>query len=242
MIGISDYQRQILSTVLGNASMGFWMIAQIPQLYKNYKRGSVNALSQVFLSIWLIGDITNLIGSILTNQQPFQIRLAAYFVSIDVVMLIQYLHLKSQRSTETEPLIQPDSSLIIPIIVSSLASPVSAQIDTITDNLHKLDYKIGLLFSWICALLYLSSRIPQILLNYNNKSVSGLSISMFICAFMGNLTYSTSLILSDDANAGGSEFWIKSIPFLVGSFGTLCQDLVIFLQSFLYSKKFDNSA
>lgn len=216
--------RDILSTVLGNASMLFWMIAQIPQLYKNYKTGSVKALSRVFLSIWLIGDLLNLSGSILTQQQPFQIRLAAYFVTIDVIMLIQYVLLCNKTFI---PLLKSNSSLLL------LITPVSAYSSYSVNSAR--DYQIGLLLSWICAILYLTSRIPQILLNYKNQSVHGLSLEMFFCAFMGNLTYSVSLLLFCDTPG----FWMKSTPFLVGSMGTLIQDLFIFLQSYLYSDNLD---
>lgn len=212
---------ELLSTILGNASILFWMIAQIPQLYKNYKTGSVKSLSKVFLSIWLIGDVFNLFGSILTQQKPFQIRLAAYFVTIDVIMLIQYILLKDETSL---PLLKSRSSLVL------LIAPVTSySVNSVTSV---GDYKFGLFLSWICAVLYLTSRIPQILLNYKNKSVHGLSLEMFFCAFMGNLTYAVSLLLS--CNTPG--FWMKSTPFLVGSMGTLIQDLFIILQSHIYSR------
>lgn len=45
------------------------------------------------------------------------------------------------------------------------------------------------LMGWTSAVLYVGSRIPQILKNWNNKSTEGLSFAMFICAVLGNVLF-----------------------------------------------------
>ena len=70
--------RQSISLLLGNASLGFWIISQLPQLYLNYKRGSASAMSKWFISSWLLGDICNLVGCLLTHAQPFQVSFLLY--------------------------------------------------------------------------------------------------------------------------------------------------------------------
>lgn len=45
------------------------------------------------------------------------------------------------------------------------------------------------LFGWGSAILYCCSRIPQIMQNFRNESVEGLSLVMFIFSVVGNLTY-----------------------------------------------------
>lgn len=82
--------RQTISDIAGSASFVVWLFAQSPQLYENYKNSSCEGLSFVFLAQWMAGDATNLIGSVLTQQLPFQIAVAAYFCCIDVCILIQY--------------------------------------------------------------------------------------------------------------------------------------------------------
>ncbi|CEP07646.1 hypothetical protein [Parasitella parasitica] len=42
---------------------------------------------------------------------------------------------------------------------------------------------------WSSAVLYIGSRVPQILKNWRNKSTEGLSFGMFICAVMGNVFF-----------------------------------------------------
>jgi uncharacterized protein with PQ loop repeat len=45
------------------------------------------------------------------------------------------------------------------------------------------------LLGWGSAILYCASRIPQIMQNFRNESVEGLSLVMFIFSVVGNLTY-----------------------------------------------------
>jgi len=77
---------------LGMTNIFLWLFAQAPQIYANYKRRTVEALSCLFLFSWLLGDATNLIGCILTEQLPTQLYTAIYFIFIDAVMLSQYAY------------------------------------------------------------------------------------------------------------------------------------------------------
>jgi hypothetical protein len=45
------------------------------------------------------------------------------------------------------------------------------------------------LMGWTSAVLYVGSRIPQLLKNWKHKSTEGLSFGMFICAVMGNVLF-----------------------------------------------------
>ncbi len=89
---LSSPDRQTVSDLFGTASFAIWLFAQSPQLYENYRRGSVDGLSPVFLTQWMLGDATNLIGCILTQQLPFQIAVATYFCCIDVCIMIQFTY------------------------------------------------------------------------------------------------------------------------------------------------------
>ncbi|EGF82896.1 hypothetical protein BATDEDRAFT_9677 [Batrachochytrium dendrobatidis JAM81] len=83
--------RDSISMFLGYTSITCWFFAQIPQLRMNWINGSAKSLSIYFVSIWLLGDITNLVGCILTNQLPFQIYLAVYFVLVDSILFLQWM-------------------------------------------------------------------------------------------------------------------------------------------------------
>lgn len=88
-------------------------------------------------------------------------------------------------------------------------------------------------FGWICAFLYLGSRVPQILLNFRRKSCDGISFLFFMFACLGNMTYVIS-ILSVDTSL--RYLWINA-SWLVGSSGTLLMDFIIFVQFFCYYEK-----
>lgn len=79
--------RKLVSVLLGYSSIGAWLCAQLPQVYENYNRSSVEGLALPFLISWLFGDLTNLIGCLLTRQLPFQTYLATYFTIVDVVLM-----------------------------------------------------------------------------------------------------------------------------------------------------------
>lgn len=51
---------------------------------------SVEGISPVFLLQWTLGDVTNLIGSVLTKQLFMQIVIAAYMLMVDLCLCAQY--------------------------------------------------------------------------------------------------------------------------------------------------------
>lgn len=80
----------LLSTVFGICSIVAWLFAQLPQIFKNFALKSASGLSIIFLIEWLLGDATNLVGSLLTGQASWQVVIAAYYVSVDMTILGQY--------------------------------------------------------------------------------------------------------------------------------------------------------
>ena len=89
---------------------------------------------------------------------------------------------------------------------------------------------IGLSFSYLSALMYLSSRIPQLKENIERQSVDGLSIGMFTVAILGNFFYGLSIFL----NPAELSDLTHTLPFLIGSLGTMAFDITIFCQFWYY--------
>jgi solute carrier family 66 (lysosomal lysine-arginine transporter), member 1 len=113
--------------------------------------------------------------------------------------------------------------------------------DVLTFNLW------GQIFGYLCAVLYLGSRLPQILLNWRRKSTEGVSMLFFLFACLGNLTYVLSIIAYDpkcqhnecapgEAAQIYGQYILVNTSWLVGSLGTLFLDLGIFVQFFIYNK------
>ncbi|KAM0284806.1 hypothetical protein ACHAQH_001726 [Verticillium albo-atrum] len=106
----------------------------------------------------------------------------------------------------------------------------------------------GQVFGWLCAVLYLGSRLPQILLNYRRKSTEGVSMLFFLFACLGNLTYVLSIFAYDPhcgrhgcaPGHGYGRYILVNLSWLAGSMGTLLLDMGIFVQFFLYRKDEDD--
>lgn len=105
----------------------------------------------------------------------------------------------------------------------------------------------GQIFGYFCAVLYLGSRIPQLLLNYQRKSTEGVSLLFFLFACIGNLTYVLSIFAYSpvcksyvcepgEASAVYARYILVNCSWLIGSLGTLLLDMAIFVQFFLYQK------
>eukprot|EP00768_Dysnectes_brevis_P002372 gnl/Dysnectes_brevis/1801_a2063_2981.p1 GENE.gnl/Dysnectes_brevis/1801_a2063_2981~~gnl/Dysnectes_brevis/1801_a2063_2981.p1 ORF type:complete len:394 (-),score=117.60 gnl/Dysnectes_brevis/1801_a2063_2981:63-1244(-) len=82
---------EILSFVIGWLSLGTWVFAQFPQLRVNLLLKSGEGLAPLFILQWFGGDLFNLISCLLTGQLLTQIVLAAYWVAVDTMLLLQYL-------------------------------------------------------------------------------------------------------------------------------------------------------
>ncbi|PWW78558.1 PQ-loop-domain-containing protein [Tuber magnatum] len=98
---------------------------------------------------------------------------------------------------------------------------------------------LGQAFGYFCAVLYLASRVPQILLNYRRQSCEGISLLFFLFACIGNMTYVVSILayVPHSEDGPGQEYrrYIAvNASWLLGSVGTLFLDLIIFAQFFWY--------
>lgn len=80
-----------VSNTLGTLSIASWLCAQMPQLYKNYQIKSAAGLSIYFLAEWLMGDLTNLTGALLTKQASWQVIIASYYCFVDCCLVLQYM-------------------------------------------------------------------------------------------------------------------------------------------------------
>ncbi|GAA6056423.1 hypothetical protein JCM3770_000695 [Rhodotorula araucariae] len=103
-----DADWESVSSALGVASVVTWLFAQSPQVYLNFKSGSVEGLALPFLVSWFAGDFTNLVGCVLTHQLPFQTFLASYFIVVDVVLCAQFAYYSRIRPTPHFPPLSED--------------------------------------------------------------------------------------------------------------------------------------
>lgn len=312
----------------------------MPQIYKNYQLQSASGLSVYFLAEWLLGDLSNLLGAILTRQAGWQVVVAGYYVFVDVGLVSQYFWYTNRKSSRQGGLLgddpetdRPDDSLgevLVGVSQSDgsstqsthtedrkpdtkaldapskprdiqgpprdISSSFSKEKDTlgsfnqtitrqgtpsfgpsprglllvsmlcvVLTNASPLHVKIkdelsavsssesvGRIFSWCSTVLYLGSRLPQIYKNAVRRSTAGLSPTLFIAAFFGNLFYSTSLLTNPLAwesyppyglhgwvGPEGSDrtTWVAlAAPFWLGAAGVLALDATIGVQFLMFGE------
>ncbi|TID15624.1 PQ-loop-domain-containing protein [Venturia nashicola] len=83
---------EALSGVFGSISLASWIFLLVPQLIENYTQRSAAGISLAFLSVWFIGDITNLLGALWAGLVPTVTALAVYFCFADLVLISQCLY------------------------------------------------------------------------------------------------------------------------------------------------------
>ena len=99
-------------------------------------------------------------------------------------------------------------------------------------------YNLADIIAWCTVLIFISSRIPQILLNYSRKSTDGLSIWIFILINIANWLF-VSCILIEMLDIPKEEYvfhLMKNIQWIIGSVLTTFMDIIIFIQFHIYKQ------
>ncbi|EDO18108.1 hypothetical protein Kpol_1031p12 [Vanderwaltozyma polyspora DSM 70294] len=221
-------------------------IALFPQIIQTYKDKTVEAISPYFLTSWLIGDVMSLVGAILTNQLYFQIVLAVYFLVNDLVLCGQYYYygilyknkLSRFSNARYKPLDDVSVAATSVLTFASQIGKVNAQPirrESSPTNVWMNEQTIGLILSWLGAVFYVGSRLPQLLKNYKRKSTDGISPSLFWMTFTSNVTYNISIVTSEKFLSSNDKrgFILNELPFIIGNSGTIIFDIVYFYQHYI---------
>ncbi|KAL7786742.1 PQ loop repeat domain-containing protein [Trichoderma ceciliae] len=111
---------------------------------------------------------------------------------------------------------------------------------------------LGQVFGYICAALYIASRLPQLILNWRRKTTEGLSMLFFLFACLGNATYVLSIVVYEprcgeeacepnEARRLYGRYILVNLSWLAGSAITLLMDFGVFAQYFMYRAEDDVS-
>jgi hypothetical protein len=197
------------------------------------RQHGVQGLSGGFCTLLVVGDLMNLVGIALAHGLATQIITAVWFTFVDGSVFVQWLYYCVIKpgccppiSEDKEPVgvsVPPMSAL--PLLIGTA---YSASYDPY-DKAHLL----GSILGWGSAACYISSRCPQIYINYKRKKTDGVSIQYFLSALFGNTTYAASIFLKD---ASWSYIWLQ-FPWLLGSLGILFFDATVIFQFRIYNKK-----
>ncbi|KZT09524.1 uncharacterized protein LAESUDRAFT_646353 [Laetiporus sulphureus 93-53] len=198
-------------------------------------RASRKGASMVFLGVWALFGISTLANGGQRNAvQSNTLRIGRVLERRNVTMS----DLAGAVPMALAGTLGGDND--VDAVHAFVLSAEDADYDATKQPDHSTEFIIGRISAWICTTLYLTSRLPQIWKNYARKSVEGLSMYLFIFAFLGNLFYVSSILTSPKLRlpeAEATTFIKESIPYLMGSGGTLVFDVAIVTQSFLYRPK-----
>ncbi|QRW27455.1 PQ-loop repeat-containing protein 1 [Rhizoctonia solani] len=165
------------------------------------------------------------IGRVLPRSIEITIHPSIYFASSSEIIPLRYVSSPVIITSEDQEQLPPTAP-----------PPVPPPSDDEPDR-TSWTWVIGRISAWTCTTLYLTSRMPQIWKNYTRQSVEGLSISLFVFAFLGNFFYVGSVLTS--ARMFGTptqrlQYLRDTLPYLLGSAGTFVFDFAIVIQSFIY--------
>ncbi|KAH3687298.1 hypothetical protein WICPIJ_001721 [Wickerhamomyces pijperi] len=261
-----DSLTNLISTVSGVLSFGTWLICQLPQCYEIYQTKSVEGISPLFIGLWIVGDVSNLIGCILTNQLFFQYVIAAYFLFCDLILISQffyygyYLKKRAQshhhhqhhhhhthnpsRNNSSTSLSNNAALAASTIVIASNMASASALPLTMGSDTPIITLDTGVVISWIASACYFFARVPQLFKNYERKSTEDISPFLFGCTLVGNLTYTVSILFNCQFLYGDNKltFFMNELPFIIGSGGTIVFDIIFFYQVWLYKEESSTSS
>ncbi|XP_009908316.1 lysosomal amino acid transporter 1 homolog isoform X1 [Dryobates pubescens] len=235
------------SVVMGLTSIVCFLFAALPQILVSWRTGRVDqALSLGFLLCWVAGDLTNFVGCYLTNQLPIQMVTAVFYVSMDIIMISQFVYYKL-KNQEMRRCSKSLKSLCVTwvVVCGALCAVLLSQLlvrsqgqSTVSkrsnSSLDMIEMS-GFICGYISCVFYLGSRFPQLYKNFQRRSTAGTSYLLFALAMMGNCTYGLSLVLKMPATKSFQAlYFLHHLPWLIGSFGVLLLDVFVTLQFILY--------
>lgn len=249
-----------LSFVFGIISNILWFFILIPQIYTNYKLKNSDAFSFSLVFMWIVGDIFSIMASHAKNLPVIIMYSGIYHIVLAGIFMGQILYYRHYRLNRRVRLNDSEEGLLS----TNLRGPDSGSVDY--DNMFLLSVAeqiyIGLMFSitlmcnfglyylvgtqriiladmiaWTSIFIFVSSRVPQIYLNYKRRSVEGLSLISFIMINIANYLFIISILVNlYDITEMTSKFifFMNNIQWILGSFCTSIFDAIIFYQFIKY--------
>ena len=213
---------QEISYILSIISLGFYSIVYLPQFFAIFKAGSSEGISLWTILLWTQADILSLMGTLLLYMPSSIIIIGWYHYYVGVLMTIYILYYTKEKSS---------SYFKIKCLITFGFLAINTTICVLL-NIHvKSSYDdLGAILGWITMVFYTGGRLPQIWMNYSNKSTGNLSVLMYTFTIIGNSLYVGVITVNP-------EYIVENIPWIVNGVFSIMLDLVVLAQYYYYNYK-----
>jgi uncharacterized protein with PQ loop repeat len=213
---------QEISYILSIISLVFYSIVYLPQFFAIFKAGSSEGISLWTILLWTQADILSLMGTLLLYMPSSIIIIGWYHYYVGVLMTIYILYYTKEKSS-----IYFKMKCLITFGFLAINTPICVLL-----NIHVKSSQddIGAILGWITMVFYTGGRLPQIWMNYSNKSTGNLSVLMYTFTIIGNSIYIGVITVNP-------EYIVENIPWIVNGVFSIMLDLVVLAQYYYYNYK-----
>lgn len=233
----------VLSWMFSTFSNIVFLFVFLPQLLENIKNKSSESISFYLLLLWYIGDTFSVMSVFYMKATPMLIYIGVYHIIFDIIFITQVLYyrlphyeyyplLMNENLTRSDFIYYIKDVLLIREVTLFLGYNI-----VLICSQRLLNYIphtiIGNIFAWLSTIIFLISRLPQIILNEKRQSVQGLSFITFLNISIANILFLLSILiylLDIESQSLKIQYTLNNLPWIIGSSGTIFFDIIIFLQ------------
>lgn len=210
-----------ISLVFTVLNMSLWTGIMFPQIHKNYKLKSSNAISYLLVFFWFVGSVLSIVSAYLKKSSNSIIYIGIHHLIMNFVIMTQLLYYR----IKSKSYISYNESVITSITIVFLITLLFIANFTYDIN----DKLLPEIIAWLSLFIYTISRIPQIYLNWKRQSVHGLSYLSFVCITLTNLCFAAS-IFAHLLDKKLSTVLTKNLQWIIGIVLTAVSDIIILFQ------------
>ena len=236
--------RDNASFYLGLLSSLISLISSLPQIVQNCRTASVLGQSPFFFLLLLVGSIASLVGLLVNGGLVTQFIQAVIFVILDGILVIQYFfygiilkkccHNREEMTQESQPLQDNQETNEQTPALSSTAFTVGVTAAAVNYAAPYTGKNIaGTIFGWISAIIYTSSRLPQLYKNIKTAQVGDINPFYIVFSFLGNFAYCLSIFVK----SLDPQWCWEQTPWIIGAAGPCLCDILLMVQMCIYGIK-----
>lgn len=224
------------SIILGAIANVMWLFVLIPQLLTNYKLKKTDGISLSLIISWIYGDILVIVSSYLKQSNKIVMYSSIYHILLIMVLGCQVLYYRvNNNSNGYERTEGPERTRgedenkheqVCGYLTKSEQMYILLSVGSLGTSVPGILFYPDLMadiFGWCALGMFVSSRIPQIILNYERGSSKGISATSFILINISNYI-SLSSILVDIHNY---DDFLKNLQWIISPFITSILDIIM---------------